>query len=302
MPQEITTPVGRIVWGHPTRAKGKTRKNPATNAIEPVMKADGTQVMVRSFGLAITKDEFQAQVWPALSAEAAALYPGGAPPQKFAWKYTDCDQRDDNGKLFSEREGYAGCYVLAFSSELDNPPPVFKFNGSTYDQLPGDAIKCGDWVAVKSLLKGNIPADRTMTPGIYVNPQGIEFVGYGTEIVAQGSINPNDAFGGQARQLPPGASATPVGAPAGAPGMPVGSPAPMTAPPPGPGAMPGQTPPPVMAPPPAPAPAAAPAMTRPTDPAWIANAGTAAEQWWNGTVWVPAVVAPAGAPGLMPPR
>ena len=223
MPTEIETAVGRIVWGSATKTRGKTRKNPATNALEPVMK-DGVQVQVLSFGLAIPKDQFAATIWPALSYEANLLYQGGQVPPKFAWKYQDGDGVDDQGKPYSAREGYAGCFVLAISSELPNLPPIFRFNNGKYDQLPAEAVKTGDYVTVGLNIKGNIPVDRTQTPGLYINPLAINFVGYGTEIVSGGSVDPNALFKGQQHQLPPGASATPIGGNAGVgmPGMGVG--------------------------------------------------------------------------------
>lgn len=310
MPVEIATPVGRIVWGHPTKPRNKTRKNPATGANEVVMKADGSgPIQQWSFGVAYDKAQFQAGIWPAMSQEAAALFSNGV-PGKFSWKYQDGDGVDDQGKPFSAREGYAGCYVLAISSELQ-APPIFKLNGGKYDQLPGDAIKCGDYVVVGLNIKANQPSDRTHTPGLYMNPTLVEFIGYGTEIVSQGNVDPMALLGGQARQLPPGASATPMQAPGapGLPGMGAAAPAPMAPPAAAPGMMPPgpmQSPPAMMQPPPAPMappppPPAPVGPQRPTDPTHIAHAGTPSEQWWNGTAWAPAPIAPTAAPPMLPP-
>lgn len=323
---EITTSVGRIVWGHPTKSKNKTRKNPATNAKEVVMK-DGVPVQQWAFGVAFPKAEFHAHVWPAMAAEAAALYPTGTPPQKFAYKYVDGDGVDDQGKPYSAREGYAGCYVLSVSTEL-MAPGVFKLNGAQYQQMDANAIKCGDYVALGLNIKGNIPVDRSQTPGLYINPLAIEFVGYGTEIQGQGQADPMALFAGRQHQLPAGASAAPVGG-GGAVGMPG-----MGAAPPAPGAMPGapgmmppaapMAPAPIAPPaPPPPAPVAT-GPIRPTDPAWIMPNPAGGEMWWNGTGWAPAPVLPPpahdfvqnagmppapptmpaapGMPGMMPPR
>ena len=289
MAVNIITGVGRIVWGHPTEARDKTQKNQATGRFEPVFK-DGVKVQQWTFGVAFPRAEFESLIWPAMAAEAATLYPGGTPPPKFAWKYKDGDKDvDDDGKPYSLREGYAGHIVLTVSTEL-KCPEIFKFNGTGYDQLPGEAIKCGDYVVLGLALKANVPTDRTQTPGMYVNPTVVEFVGYGTKIVPQGAVNPMDVLGGRAHALPPGATAAPQ-ASVGAPGMPQ---MPAMAPPAG---MPAMAPPvaPVMAPPPPPAPVA-PAVQRPTDPSHIHAPGTPGEQWWVNGAWTPAVAAPTMPP------
>jgi hypothetical protein len=213
MPTEITTPVGRIVWGHPGKARTKTDQKTR----QPVLDAQGQPRQQWSFGVAFDKATFQQYVWPALAAEAATIFPQGVPPT-FSWKYIDGDSIDREGKPYNQRDGYAGCFVLAINTELMTPP-IFKLVNGAYQQLPAESIKCGDFVSLGLSLKANAPTDRTQTPGLYVNPLAIEFVAYGTEIISQGAADPNAIFKGQQHQLPPGASATPVTTP-GAPGMP----------------------------------------------------------------------------------
>jgi len=294
MATNITTGVGRIVWGHPCEARDKTQKNPQTGKFEPVLK-DGVKVHQWTFGVAFPRAEFERDIWPHMAAEAATVYPGGAIPPKFAWKFKDGDTAiDDDGKPYNLREGYPGHIVLSVGTEL-KCPEIFKFNGTGYDQLPGDAIKCGDYVVLGLALKANAPADRTMTPGMYVNPTVVEFVGYGTKIVPQGAVNPMDVLGGRQHALPAGATAAPTVA-AGQPGMPGVAPA--AAGMPGASPMPAAiAPPPPPPPPPPPAPAA---VQRPTDPSHVHLPGTADEQWFINGAWTPAVVAPPAAP-LPPP-
>lgn len=234
---EVKTGVGRIVWGHP--AKAQQKKDVQTK--QPIMR-DGKPVEQWVFGVAFPKAEFQQLVWPTMAQEAATGYPAGVPP-KFSWKYVDGDGVDSTGKPYSTREGYAGHYVLTVSTEAF-APPIYKFQNGGYVQLQADQIKTGDYIVLALNIKVNVPQDRTHTPGLYINPQAIELVGYGTEI--QRGIDPNDVFGGQQYQLPPGASTTPIASsPAGVampgtmPGAPAGYP-----PQPQPGAMPGYTPPP----------------------------------------------------------
>lgn len=213
--------VGRIVWGNPGKSSVKTDNKTK----QPVIR-DGQPVVQWTFGVAYPKAGFIANIWPAMNQEAASGYPNGVPPG-FAWKMVDGDGIDRQGKPYNQREGYAGCWVLAISTEAF-APNIFRQEGNGYVQVPPENIKTGDFVAVALNIKVNVPKDKSHTPGLYVNPQGVLFVGYGQPI-----INGPDAqsmFGGQQFQLPPGASATPL-MPAGAPGMP------------GQGAMPGYAPP-----------------------------------------------------------
>lgn len=218
MPVEFTTPVGRIVWGHPGNARQKTDDNN-----QPVIRANGEKALQWAFGVAFTKADFQQYIWPYLAQEAATVFPNGTPPS-FSWKMTDGDTVDSKGIPFANREGYAGCIVLAISTELQ-APPIFKFNGTKYDQVPSEGIKTGDYVAVGLDVRVNQPTDPKKKSGLYINPKAIELVGYGTQIVSQGAADPMALFKGAQHALPPGASATPIGG-SGSVGMPgMGQPA-----------------------------------------------------------------------------
>lgn len=217
---KIVLPPGRVVWGHPCKQRQRTDNNN-----KPIFKEDGSPAMQYIFGFAISKQEF-GPVWQAMSAEAAKGFPQGT-PQNFAWKYDDGDDTrpvNGGGAPYAQREGYPGNYVLTIASALDSPPPVFRFNPQTggYDQVPANEIKTGDFFAIEINIVCNVPDNRSHTPSLYLNPTGLELVGYGKEIVSVAAINPMQAFGGRQHQLPPGASATPISsAPAGM-GMPTG--------------------------------------------------------------------------------
>lgn len=315
---DVTTPVGRVVWGSPTKPRPKTQRSGPTKG-QPQLDSTGAQIKEISFGVAFPKGEFTASIWPVMAAEIATGYPSNVPP-RFAYKFVDGDGVDPEGKLYSLREGYAGCMVLAYTQRINDTfgvPPLFKFNPTTsrYDILGPDDIKCGDYVAVGTNFKVHVASGSDDTPSVYVNPKGIELVGYGTAIVTAGAVDPNAIFGGQARALPAGASATPMQQP-GAPSMPGMSAAPGgmpgAAPMPGAGPMPGAPPVAPSAPPPPPAPVA---PARPTDPAHRHDNGNGTEQWfvngaWDGgahavTIAPPPPVAPAhdfvAAAGYTPP-
>ncbi len=303
----ITLPVGRIVWGHPGKPK------PATdNHGNPKIGKDGQQMQETSFGLAIPTDQFNARVWPHMQAEAAKLFPNGQPPT-FSWKTTEDSEIDKNGNPYSQREGYAGHVVLAISTMIE-PPRMLKWNGTQWQQMDASEVKTGDYVQPEVTFKVNKPTNATHTPGLYVNPEQIAFVGHGEEIVNKHVTDPSQAFGNGPPPLPPGASATPTAPGGGAPmpgqpaqpgnaAMPGGS---TTAPP---ANMAGQQPAASAAPAPAPAnpapPPPAPAPTgpqRPTDPAHIHDNGNGTEQWfdpatnaWDGGAH------PAGGGSTLPP-
>ena len=82
---ECTTPLGRIVWGHPITPRDKTDEHN-----KKIIGDDGKPVQEIAYGLAIPKAEFQQFVWPFMAAEAAKGFPNGK-PGKFSWKWIDGD-------------------------------------------------------------------------------------------------------------------------------------------------------------------------------------------------------------------
>ena len=211
-----TTPVGRIVWGNPTKP---VQRKDEHNQLK--VKSDGTPDIIYSFGLAISKAEFQALVWPKMAAEAMAIYPNGA-PSDFAYKYIDGDGPDKKGQSYARREGYAGSYILSIES-IFPIRIVESINGVFSDRK--DPIKTGDYVRACVDIKGHgtKPGVRMSKAGLYVNPIMVQFVGYGQEIVRGPSAE--DAFGTAPVALPFGASSVPTVAPSGMPG-PLDAPAP----------------------------------------------------------------------------
>ena len=213
----VTTPVGRIVWGNPLIAKQRRDDNN-----KPKVKADGSPDMVYSFGIAITKAD-AGPIFQAMQVEAQGIYPSGGIPADFAWKYQDGDGLDKKGKPFAQRTGYAGCVVIAVESNF--PIKTVKYvNGSYSDMIEG--VKTGDYVMVNIDIVGHgvKPTVRMSKPGLYINPKMVRFVGFGDEI--SNAPNAEDVFGSGEVVLPPGASAIPTvtsgmpGAPTVTSGMP----------------------------------------------------------------------------------
>lgn len=289
MSETFLTPVGRLVQGDLWVAQTKDQQgNLRTVKTGPNAGQPNPQFFI---ALAIRKDDPQ---WPAFWAlldrvartDFASLFPVPGGPcvnPKFTFKVLDGDGVDTTGKSNATKEGFAGHWVVRFASSFA-PKCYMKDHYLPHEQITDPAaIKRGYFIQVHGTAKGN---DNVQNPGLYLNFDMVQMVGYGAEITS--GPDASAAFGGQAAALPPGASATPMGGPTtppppGAPGPGPGPGAPM---PPGP---PGAAPPPAppgpaaggpgayTPPPPAPpAPPPAPPQAPPAPPAPPARQMTAA--------------------------
>ena len=135
----FTTPVGRLVQGSPFEPQTKDQKgNLRVVKSGPNAGQPSPQWFV---AVAFAKTD---PAWPAfyaiLDAEARAgfpnLFPGGGPCilPSFAWKIIDGDGFDTTGKPWSSREGFAGHWVVRFTSGF--APKCF--HAGRYD--PADQI------------------------------------------------------------------------------------------------------------------------------------------------------------------
>jgi len=200
----IVTPVGRIVQG---------------NAFVPnTTDQQGNQLLNKSgpnkgqprvefyLGLAIAKDNPEwAALWASISAIASNDWPGGefnAPT--FSWKYIDGDSVDNKGKPYSDREGFAGHHILRFSSGYQ--PQVVTAGGAAQISEPSQC-KRGDYARVVFTCKGNGNAEK---PGVYMNLQIVEHIGYGEEITSGPDAVSILSQAQPAQYMPAGVSQTPV--------------------------------------------------------------------------------------------
>lgn len=245
MPRNVTTPVGRLVQGDCFNPSTTDQQGAAL-----VVKTGPNAGQPRAdyfIAVAFAKTD---PAWPAyyaeLDAEARAAWPNLFPTPggpcvipTFAYKVIDGDGYDTLGKSNALKEGFAGHWIVRFSSGYA-PKVVRPTAPGVWSEVtnPGE-LKRGYFVRVASSIKGN---DNPQKPGLYLNYGLVEIVAHGAEIITGPSAS--DAFGAPAA-LPPGASPIPV-APVGMPPAPPAPPAPV-APPPAPPA-------PVAPPPPPPAP------------------------------------------------
>ena len=129
---------------------------------------------------------------------------GEAQKPDFSWKIAD-------GDATPEKSGFAGCWVLKFSSSF--APKVYERGGTTLITNP-DQIKRGHFVRIAGNYKTN---GSTTRPGMYLNLSMAEFIGYGEEI----HTGPTGDVFTQAEVVhtPQGMSAAPSAPPASALGV-----------------------------------------------------------------------------------
>lgn len=262
MKTDFLTPVGRLVQGDPFEAQTKNMQG------QPLVTMSGQPTQRYFIAVAFRKDDANFGAFYAKLVEVArGSFPnlfnaqGQCSHPRFSWKLMDGDGVDENGKSNATKEGFAGHWVVKFSSSF--PPRCFHAGHyQPHEQIQDrNAIQRGYFVRVAGTIEGN---DNAQKPGLYVNLSMVELAGVGPVITS----GPDAAavFGGAAPALPQGAQPLPMnaGMPAAAPAMP--------------GAMPGFTPPGASLPAPAPAvpgfvppnaaaPGALPATTYPTSPA-----------------------------------
>lgn len=197
----FTLPEGRIVTGHPM--KRNVRKD--DNGQPKLNKTTGEQIMETYFGLAIPKagETFwhETEWGKRIHAVATGSWPQGQWKMAgFAWKIEDGDSSIPNKKMKipNQRDGWKGHWVIHFTTSFSVQCFHPQQNG-IFPQMQSDSeIKCGDYVYVNAMFKGN---DSTQTAGIYANPSMVLLSRIGEAIVG-GDANPDEAFAGLPTSAP----------------------------------------------------------------------------------------------------
>lgn len=193
----VTTPTGRFVMGDAFTGNDKDMQG------RPKYDQSGKPKTTWFVGLAIAKNDPE---WPALWQQIASVaqrdFPGGQfNSPGFAWKVIDGDGVNQNGQKYPD---YChGCYVLRMSSGF--PPTVYNGLQNNTQITAPTGIKRGDYIRAYINIAGNGDMQK---PGVYINHQMIQLVGYGEAITSGPSAE--QAFGPAPTNLPPGASTTPV--------------------------------------------------------------------------------------------
>lgn len=189
---------GRLVQVYGDLFAGATAKVYGTQ--NPKLNKQGQQYKEYGFSLAVPKSAC-ADVWNAMHEVAYTLFPNRQIPANFKMKFKD----GDTDPSVVGRPGYAGCIVLSCKTSAA-PVKFFRNDGNGNVQI-NEGIKCGDYVNVQLTINSH----SGVNAGLYLNPNAVQFLGYGEAIIMAPS---GDAiFGTQAPQVPQGASATPLAQP-----------------------------------------------------------------------------------------
>lgn len=236
---EVLFPVGRLVSGHPMDAQAVKDKS----GVQKVGK-DNKPMFQFYAGVAIPKGseqhwnqtEWGGKIYQAAQDAADGYTNGEIRHPTFSWKITDGDSDIPNkkGNVPREQEGWAGHWVVHFSTQI----PYGCYHVGRYEPQQAiqraEEIKRGDYCRIFATVKGNKPSE---TPGVYINPTLFELSRAGVEIIGKTSgPAASDVFGQAAPVLPAGAQVdTAVSAPApqpaaAAPQPPVAAPAPVPTP------------------------------------------------------------------------
>ncbi len=220
MKADFLTPVGRLVQGDPFEAQTKNMQG------QPLMTMSGQATQRYFIAVAFRKDDPGfAALYQKLVETAKGSFPtlfdaaGNCVNPRFSWKLMDGDGVDDNGKSNKNKEGFAGHYVLKFSSSFA-PKCFHAGHYQPHEQIQDPkAIPRGYFVRVAGSIEGN---NNPQKPGLYVNLGMVELAGVGPLITS--GPDASSVFGGNAPALPVGAQPLPmhaVSVPVVAPSLPI---------------------------------------------------------------------------------
>lgn len=210
---EFLSPVGRLVQGSVLEAQTKDNKGaPLTiktgpNAGQPTQRyfiaVAFAKTAAGAGGAWWNEGEFFTNIYNT----ARQGYPQHFGPQgeskhpRMAFKVMDGDGLDNDGNSNANKEGFAGHWIVKFSSTY---APKVWMNGGYVTDI--NAIKRGHFVRIIGTIAPNIGSD---VPGVYINHNGVEFIAYGHEIVSGPNVGAAFAAAGRPVALPAGATLTP---------------------------------------------------------------------------------------------
>lgn len=244
MSTQYTTPVGRLVDGDLF-----TIREEKDEAGKPKLTKNGQVKKTCWFKLAVDKANPEWPVFYQLLVETArAAYPsafnpatGQLLPGAYTLKVQDGDGYSSKGKPLFDKPGHKGCWLVNFSTQYT--PKVYphgRYNAAdmlVFDPAKPHAfpVELGDYIRVAGIASHNT---STQSPGLYLNPSLVEFMGHGERIVKQTGPDAAEVFANKApAYIPPGMSATPLPmaaapapAPAATPPVPATAPTPAAVP------------------------------------------------------------------------
>lgn len=232
------TLTGMLVQGDPHKP-GPQRKDNAGNL---KFRKDGQPDCPFFFAIAIPKNpaqrlqiqgvpDFESQK-ALLDGDARAAWPqfftGQRPPNlnfsaslpadcsnpKFANKILDGDGYDEDGKPLSERDGWAGCWIVKVSNGFAPKVQEWGSGGWVETVHTGRIIRPGNIVTISGDCASN---QSTTSPGMYMNVDHVAFEDEGRHITVSGGVDANTALGQRGAPANPPASTGVASAPAANP-------------------------------------------------------------------------------------
>lgn len=191
-------PIGRFVQGNLYEAQVKTDQKTGQPQIHPAGHANAGQP-VKAFFILVAYAKTDPAFPPfreLLAVQARADWPqyhdanGNCTNPTFANKIIDGDGADEKGRPWSEREGFAGHWVVRYGTTF--PPKVMEWDPAIggWKETEKGKIKLGDYIKVSGSTQTNKSAQ---SPGMHVNPELVAFVREGERIVL--GVTADAAFG-----------------------------------------------------------------------------------------------------------
>lgn len=163
--------------------------------------------------------QYAAQAWPSYFPSGAAQSPPlfGCTHPRFSLKIMDGDGVDDNGKPNRDKPGFAGHFIVKYSTSIKAPGVWQEPNFAEMEQITDPrAFPRGYYGRINHTIQSN---DNDQRPGLYVNLDKVAISANqaGAEIIQSGPTAA-EAFGGASTPAAP-AAAAPAGGLIAKPGV-----------------------------------------------------------------------------------
>lgn len=219
---KLTSPRGRYVQGSPW-TPNTTDQNGQPLVVKTGPNA-GQPTQEWFMAVAYRKDDpetmpyllklgtLAAVTWPAFFPSGAqGVFPFGCTHPRFSFKIKDGDGVDDNGKPNRDKPGFAGCYVVTYSTRIQAPGVWQEPNFAEMDRVNDQRqLPRGYYVRISHTADTN---ENDQRPGLYVNLDKVCICAdqTGAEVIHTGTTAEQD-FGA-------GGGAAPAGGLVAAPGV-----------------------------------------------------------------------------------
>ncbi len=214
--QEVPLIVGRFVQGDLFVPQTKNKMG------QPLMTQSGQPTQRYMISVAFPKvvngqpNADFARIWAVVESAARSGFPALGniippwdPASRFSWKIADGDGIDGDGKPNSVKPGFAGHWVVKFSSSFA-PKVFYAGRYAPHEQITDSkSVPRGYYVAVSGSVEGN---DNPQKPGVYMNLSMVALVGGSPSDIIHSGPDAATVYGQANLQLPAGVAAIQMGA------------------------------------------------------------------------------------------